>query len=255
MEVAARAERYACFERAASALGATRVATGHTQDDQAETVLLRLVRGAGSRGLSAIRPRRGMYVRPLIDCRRADLREYLRARGESFREDWSNLDLGVPRNRLRHAVLPVVLEHWPAAVAALARFAEVSADDERFLSETAREVSSAVALPPVGGVQQVDVRGLSQLPAALARRIIRQAIEAQGAAPTFRDIEAVRALTRADKPQGHLDLPGLVVERDGSALRFGRLPRPGCPPARSNTRSRFPAKWSSLKLESPFGRH
>jgi tRNA(Ile)-lysidine synthase len=224
IEAAARAERYAWFESAARVLGATRVATGHTQDDQAETVLLRLLRGAGSRGLSAIRPRRGIYVRPLIDIRRAELRDELRRRGEPFRDDSSNLDLQIPRNRLRHEILPLIALHWPGAVVALARFAELAADDDRFLAETARQVSSAVTLPSAGGVQQVDVRGLSKLPAALARRIVRQAVETVGGAPSFREIEAVRVLAGADKREGHLDLAGLAVERKGPLLRFGVQP-------------------------------
>jgi tRNA(Ile)-lysidine synthase len=220
IEAAARTARYAVFDAAAQTLGATAVATGHTLDDQAETVLLRLLRGAGSRGVSAIRARRGPYVRPLIDCRRADLIEYLEARGEPFRVDASNTDLTVPRNRLRHGVLKAIAADWPGSVPALARFAELAADDEEFLVKTASEVMSAVALPAVGGVQVLDVRGLNPLPAALARRIVRAAIEAAGGAPAFRDVEAVRRLARADKLHGHLDLGGLAVERSGPALRF-----------------------------------
>src|SRR5262245_21639536 len=90
IETTARVERYTCFDRAARALGATRVATGHTKDDQAETVLLRLLRGAGGRGVSAIRARRGQYVRPLLDCRRAELQAELESRGERWRDDSSN---------------------------------------------------------------------------------------------------------------------------------------------------------------------
>jgi tRNA(Ile)-lysidine synthase len=221
VEAAARVERYARFQLAARALDATSVATGHTIDDQAETVLLRLLRGAGSRGVSAIRPRRGIYVRPLIDCRRAELVEHLRARGEPFREDRSNLDLSVPRNRVRHEILPAITRHWPGSIRALARFAELSADDEEFLSRTTLEVTAAVALPSRDGVQQVDVRGLSSLPAALARRIVRHALEGAGGAPSFREVEAVRALARADKQGGRLDVAGLAVVREGSVLAFG----------------------------------
>jgi tRNA(Ile)-lysidine synthase len=222
IEAAARIERYASFEQGAIELDATRVATGHTRDDQAETVLLRLFRGASSRGLSAIRPRRGIYVRPLIDVSRDELRADLGSRGETAREDSSNNDLAIPRNRLRRSVLPAIVGDWPGAVAALARFAELAADDEQFLAATAREVSSAVALPAAGGVQQIDGRGLNQLPGALARRIVRQALEAAGAAPSFRDVEAVRALARSRKTMGHLDLDGLEIEKAGSVLRFGR---------------------------------
>lgn len=223
IEAAARIERYSCFEQAAIELDATRVATGHTRDDQAETVLLRLFRGAGGRGLSAIRPRRGIYVRPLIDASHDDLRADLAARGETAREDSSNGDLTIPRNRLRRSVLPAIVGDWPGAVAALARFAELAADDEQFLAATAREVSSAVALPAAGGVQQIDGRGLNQLPAALARRIVRHALEAAGAAPSFQDVEAVRLLARSRKARAHLDLDGVEIEKVGSVIRFGGI--------------------------------
>lgn len=232
VEVAARVERYRVFEAGAQALDASVVATGHTQDDQAETVLMRLLRGTGGRGLSAIRSRRGLYARPLIDTRRADLVQFLQAKGATWREDASNLDQSVPRNRLRHTLLPVIARDWPGGVAALARFAELATDDERFLTETAGEISAAVALPGPRGVQVIDVRGLNPLPPALSRRLVRGAIEACGGKATFRDIEAVRDLARADKPLGHLDLARVTVERSGPALRFfGLVPAVASVPA------------------------
>jgi tRNA(Ile)-lysidine synthase len=221
LEAAARSERYTVFETVAAELGATRVATGHTRDDQAETVLLRLFRGAGGRGLSAIRPRRGIYVRPLIDVSHLELCADLEARHEAAREDSSNADLTIPRNRLRRTILPPITAAWPRAVAALARFAELSADDEQFLAATAREVASAVALPALGGVQRIDGRGLNQLPPALARRIVRQAIEEAGATPRFADVESVRALAKSPKTRGHLDLDGVEIQKEGAVLWFG----------------------------------
>ena len=98
-EDAARTMRYAFLERAADALGADAIAVAHTRDDQAETFLLRLLRGAGTRGLGSIRPRAGRVIRPLIDVERAGLRDYLGTLGETWREDATNLDLAIPRNR------------------------------------------------------------------------------------------------------------------------------------------------------------
>jgi tRNA(Ile)-lysidine synthase len=221
IEAAARGERYAALTDAAAVLGATHVATGHTMEDQAETVLLRLFRGAGSRGVGAIRPRRGMFVRPLIDARRIEIHAYLAARGETARNDASNDDLSVPRNRMRHSVLPLVVKDWPAAVPALARFAEIAADDEHFLSDTAREVMPALTISAPGGVQQIDTRGLNQLPRALSRRIIRRSLEEAGGSASFRDVERIRLMACADRREGHLDLNGLAVEKQGWALRFG----------------------------------
>src|SRR2546422_287921 len=81
------------------------VALGHTRDDQSETFLLRLLRGAGARGLAAMHPRRGVFIRPLLDCRRADLRAYLDRQRIAFVQDESNDDVSIPRNRVRAELL------------------------------------------------------------------------------------------------------------------------------------------------------
>ncbi len=117
IETAGRAARYEFFADAARRLGADVVMTGHTLDDQAETVMLRLLRGAGTRGLTGVRARRGPYVRPLLHTRRADLREYLAAIGEPFREDASNEDRSIPRNRVRHELMPLMSALAPGAIA------------------------------------------------------------------------------------------------------------------------------------------
>lgn len=237
IEAASREMRYEFFERAASDLGATRVATGHTLDDQAETVLLRLLRGTGSRGLGGIRVRRGAYIRPLLDCRRAELRRYLLARDEPFREDASNFDRRIPRNRIRHDLLPVVEDLAPGGVRALARAAEWAADDETFLEGEAIERARSHVLSDGGGVQ-LKVEGLAGLPPALARRVVRLAVEtaAPGVTVAGRHLDAVRALTAADKGNGQLDLPGLSIERRQHVLVL----RPGQPRAGSPAAFEYP---------------
>jgi len=219
IEAAARGARYEIFERAARELNATRVATGHTLDDQAETVLLRLLRGAGNRGLSGIRVRRGTYIRPLLECRRSDLRRYLLARDEPFREDASNFDRRIPRNRVRHDLIPVVEDLAPGGIRALGRAAEWAADDEAFLEGEAIESARSHVLSDGAGVQ-LKVEGLAGLPPALARRIVRLAVEtaAPGVTVAGRHLDAVRELTAADNGDGHLDLPGVSIERRGGVL-------------------------------------
>ena len=221
IEAAARDERYAAFASAAERIGATAVATAHTQDDQAETVLLRLFRGAGIRGLSAIRPRRDLYARPLLDVSRREVRGYLEERGEPFREDASNLDQRIARNRLRLHLLPLIVADWPGAVRALARFAELAADDERFLAGMAAEVAPAVTFSRPAGVE-LDVRGLSELPPALARRVLREVLERTGGRVSLADIEAIRRLAASKRPRGRLDLSAVAVEKRENALRFER---------------------------------
>src|SRR5262249_56874266 len=106
IEDAARTARYGFLERAAGALGADVIAVAHTKDDQAETFLLRLLRGAGTRGLGSIRPRAGRVCRPLIEVERAELRAYLAERGEPWREDATNADLAIALNRVPHKLIP-----------------------------------------------------------------------------------------------------------------------------------------------------
>jgi tRNA(Ile)-lysidine synthase len=229
VETAGRAARYRFFEAAAQRLGADVVMTGHTLDDQAETVLLRLLRGAGTRGLGGVRPRRGPYVRPLLDVRRAELRQYLVDRGESFRDDSSNRDLSVPRNRIRHELMPVISRLAPGGVRALARVAALARDDEDFLQKAAIEAGRSlvlsdearrVAQAPPASTLRIDCRMFAVLPPALGRRVVRELLlrAAPGATFSARHIEAVRELAFADKSNGHLDLPGLAVERRAGVL-------------------------------------
>jgi tRNA(Ile)-lysidine synthase len=228
VESVAREARYRAFDAAAVRLGATVVATGHTLDDQAETVMLRLLRGAGHRGLSAIRSRRGIYVRPLLDCRRAELREFLAARGEPFCEDASNDDRSVPRNRLRHGLMPIIDEVAPRGAAALARFARLAADDERELARQAREAAGVGVRGEAGGVQ-LDRAWLAGLPTAIARRVVRDALEQVGGMAALRDIQRILDLGKRAAPEGRLDLFRAVVRCAGPHLWLGpagSAPRP-----------------------------
>lgn len=220
LEATARTLRYAALEAAAGRLTATVVATGHSRDDQAETVLLRLLRGATTRGVTSIRPRRGLYARPILECRRADLRRYLGVRGQEYREDASNANPEVPRNRLRMDLLPVVERDWPGGVAALARFAELAGDDERWLSELAAKARDRMVRTVAGGVE-LNRELFASLAAPLARRVVRDAIEAAGGTASFRDVEAVRRLSAGSKRRGHLDLHAIRVERIDDAVWLG----------------------------------
>jgi len=223
IEAAARLARYDWFPMAAQRLGASVVATGHTADDQAETVLLRLLRGSGARGVSGIRIKRGIYVRPLLHCRRRALRAWLEDMGQGWREDTSNADVRVPRNRLRHQVMPGLEDLAPGAVMALARYAALAADDEAYLTAVAEE-----SKPGIFFSEKEARLGISDLdaPPAIARRMIRIVAEkvVPGRTLSLKHVEAVRRLAATDKPGSRLDLPGLLVQKTGSALRFSEAP-------------------------------
>jgi tRNA(Ile)-lysidine synthase len=174
VEDAARTARYEFFEQARLRLEADAIAVGHTRDDQAETFLLRLIRGAGSRGLSGMHPRRGHVIRPLLDCRRRDLRAFLEERGVPFVHDESNDDVRIPRNRVRAELLPLLERRFnPSIVDVLADEATLARDEWEWMERVARETSRGVVSRPDAGVWVLDVPALQRLPAALARLTIR----------------------------------------------------------------------------------
>ena len=150
IEEAARRARYALLHRCAADLEAGRIAIGHTRDDQAETFLLKLIRGAGLTGLGGIYPRRGALIRPLLDVPRADLRDYLTGLGESWMDDETNADLNNPRNRVRHRVIPELNAVYGGPTSAsIARAAGLAREDGTWLDDLAdRGTGSSRRLTP-----------------------------------------------------------------------------------------------------------
>jgi tRNA(Ile)-lysidine synthase len=178
VEDAARMVRYAFLEQAATRAGADAIAVGHTRDDQAETFLLRLIRGAGPRGLAGIHPRAGRVVRPLIDITRAELRAYTAERQLAFCEDATNQDLRIPRNRVRHELLPYLeREFSPNVVDVLAREASIAREDEDRLQGESIELVGSIVLEgnaTDNGLLELDAAALASLHPALASRVARE---------------------------------------------------------------------------------
>src|SRR5712692_1140949 len=174
LEDAAREARYEFFERARVQLGGDVVALGHTRDDQAETFLLRLLRGAGPRGLASMHPRHGSIVRPLIECRRGILRAYLSERRIEFVEDESNQDVSIPRNRVRAELLPLIETRFnPAIVDVLAKEAELARDDWTWMEAAADELAARAAKRvEERRVWELDVATLMEAPLALRRLVL-----------------------------------------------------------------------------------
>jgi tRNA(Ile)-lysidine synthase len=215
LEDAGRAARYEFFARAQAHFAADAVALGHTRDDQAETFLLRLIRGAGSRGLAGMHPRRGAFIRPLLDCRRAELQTYLAARGASYTIDESNADSSIPRNRVRAELLPLLETRFnPAIVEALADEAELAREEWRWLDETSAALA-ATACVREGRTWRLDCEALNRAPVAVARAAIHRAMtEASGGLTiSFPHVAAVFELSRMGGPA--LDAPGQRVDRLG----------------------------------------
>ena len=197
VEEAARELRYEFLRRAARRVGATRIATGHTLTDQAETVLMRIVRGTGLQGLGGIRTRPvGKVIRPLIGIERAETEAFCRRRGIPFRTDETNLDRRILRNRIRLETLPSFARADPAVVRHLGRLAELARDEDELL-ETVTSTAWGELARPDGNAFSLDARALAIVPRALARRVVRRFLyEIAGDLRgfSFDDVEDILAL-------------------------------------------------------------
>jgi tRNA(Ile)-lysidine synthase len=217
MEVAARRERQRFFADVLRARGADVVATAHTRDDQAETVLLRIVRGAGSRGLAGIRPRRGQLIRPLLAVSRQALREMLAARQQGWREDSSNADVSIPRNRVRAELLPYLTQHFnPAVSEGLARLADLAGEEDIWLEQWAGRVADE-AIQAAAGTVRLNVTRFADLPRGLARRVARRALEVANPGCFFAVPEVDRLLAVVGGQKRAAEISGLRAERFGDS--------------------------------------
>lgn len=176
LEERAREIRHSVLRAEASEFGASAIALGHTLDDQAETILLRLLRGSGLRGLTAMRARDGIIVRPLLRVPRATIRKYAKERAIAYRDDQSNFDLKFARNRVRYQLLPLLKEQFnPNIVSTLVQSAELVGDDERFMDELAETLYKRFVKETAEAVSIASVE-LTELPRALQRRLLRAMI-------------------------------------------------------------------------------
>ena len=214
LEVAGRTARHAFLDDLKRVRGADRIATAHTEDDQAETLLLRILRGAGLHGVSAIAPCRGSRVRPLLWATRAELRRELERRRQHWREDVTNADLVNPRNRIRHELLPYLERHFnPSTRRALARLADTARADDSLLARDGATTASAVVRTDPDAIR-LEVSTLLTLPEAISRRVVQHALNAAGQlAPGLADVAAVLDIARGHRAAA--DICGLRVEPFG----------------------------------------
>ena len=206
-------------------LGLRVVATGHTADDVAETVLMNLARGTGLRGLAGIPPVRGKVQRPLIGRTRREVLDYLKEIDQPYRTDPTNLTGKYARNRVRLEVLPVLEELYPAAAGNIARAASLVREDLEVLEELA-----AGTLERRGEEVVLPLDRLMKLRPALRRHAVRLAYTTvvPDTSPLPSNlIEAVLELLEGGEGTRTLDLPGGVVAsgRSGEELAFYRGPR------------------------------
>jgi tRNA(Ile)-lysidine synthase len=218
-EDSARRARHEFFMRVAEQTGVQKLALAHTADDQVETFLLRLLRGAGVPGLVGIWPERQFgplrVIRPLLKVRRVEVLEYLSAQGLKFREDSSNADTRFTRNRIRHELLPLLEREFnPAIRDVLLNTAEILRDEDFYLlHHVAQRFYVAVCQNDA-----VNVKALANCPVAIQRRVLRFWLggnSENGPSLGFDQIEAVRHAALGDSPSAEIDLPDeLVVYRE-----------------------------------------
>ena len=228
LEARARAQRYDFLTAVGAARGCTKIATGHTVDDQAETVMMRLLRGSGRDGLAGIRPvRAGHIIRPLLDCSRHEVLAFLAAEGLPYCEDSSNREQRFLRNRVRHELMPVLRALTPAAVRRLATTAQVAGVESRWLDDHVRGLAAGM----VAADGALSVVGLAQLPPALRGRAVREWLRSRRGdlrQISAAHVDALLALACGDRPNRQRRVPGGgCVRREYDVLRFAaRAPQP-----------------------------
>ena len=224
-EEVARNARYAFLERVREKHKAQKIALGHNLNDQAETILMRLLRGSGASGLTGIPPcRDGSIIRPLIEIERPEIENYLKAKKIAFVTDSSNLKTDYLRNKIRLELLPLLEQHQPQLVHLLGQTAEILRDEDEYLERIAEAWLKKEVTRNPDNTFQLSTASFLALPVALRRRVIRNGIgkvKKDLRRISWDHIEAVHRLAQAEKPQAALNLPGrLTVKRTYDHLIF-----------------------------------
>ncbi len=272
LEEQARISRYRFLSETAERWQCAGIAVGHTRDDQAETFLLRLLRGSGTTGLAAIRPvtsmptsfspsskarlaRLARLLRPMLEVTRSEVLAFLDVKEIAYRLDRTNLDPSIPRNRVRHQTLPFLASHHnPNVTDTLARTAELLQDDEDWMEQEARRMLASLIEDSGhhGNRIRLSVKALERLHPALRRRVVRGAVlsvRGELRDVTARHIEDVLGLISFGRSGRRLCLPGLDCGRSFDAIWF----KPAAPrhPARKDYNSYEYALTVPGKLQIP----
>ena len=209
IEETAREMRYAFLRETAQQVGADVIATAHNAEDNAETLLLHLMRGSGLRGLRGIPPRRDALVRPFLTTRRREIEEYLRIYGLPHVEDSSNANERFARNRVRRQLLPVLEDMQPQFVSHVGKTARMLAQDEEYLTQQAQRA--------LGQVEEIDsglrvcADSIAGEPDPLSVRMVRLLLDrlnGDGGKCTAQHLLDVVSLCRSNDPSGRISLPG-----------------------------------------------
>jgi len=228
-EEAARQERYGLFAKIARNKKIKKIAVGHTRDDQAETVLMRAIRGAGMTGLGGISPVRDMagftVIRPLIDISRKDIEGFVKSSGLEFRHDSTNDDVVFTRNRIRRELIPYIEDKFnPNVKEVLANMAEALRVENEFLEKYAKRKLKSVSKKSKNGEIAIDIKRFKKQPEAIQKRILRSALEGLKGnlrRLTYQHWREIEELIRNRPVNSIVDLPGGIdVIKERNSLIF-----------------------------------
>jgi tRNA(Ile)-lysidine synthase len=230
-QAAAREERYDFMKRLAQKLQADHIAIGHTANDQAETVLMWLLRGAGMTGLAGMPyARKDRIIRPLLAATRDEVVAYLYQEGLPYRRDSSNEKLLYHRNRIRKEVLPVITRLAPAAVSVLQRQADIIREDEQYLEKVTKTLVRTLVRHALGGRQQIDRQAFIELPVTFQRRLVRALLRTyndEEQASSLQVVESIRRVILKGKGRARLSLKQALMTLDKGSVQFSSRPGPG----------------------------
>ena len=240
LEEAARELRYAWFREMLAQGKADAVATAHTLDDQAETVLHRLLRGAWTEGLGGIHPvvqcARGVILRPFVETRREEIRAWLRGMGQTWREDATNQDTAHTRNRIRHELLPRLVEFNPQVAEQLSHVATIARDEESWWEAELARILPGLVLPgkpvrgggravsthPEEGSAGMELERLRALAPAMRRRVLRAAAKQLGCGLNFEQTERLMAMCAPEGAKKQELTAAFSAEKSARELRLVR---------------------------------
>jgi len=224
LQAAARDARYDFMRQQAHEIGADRIAVGHTANDQVETILMWLLRGAGLTGLAGMPyAREDRIIRPLLTATREEVVAYLDREGLTYRRDSSNEKPLYHRNRIRKELLPAMTRLAPAAVRVLQRQADVFREDDRYLEQVTDTLADALVRQDSNGVHRVDRRAFVELPVAIQRRLVRKILrtyDEEGRSSSLHSIESVRRILLKGRSGSSLSLKQASVTLDQGEARF-----------------------------------
>ncbi len=224
LQALARDARYGAMKSIARDIGADRIVVGHTANDQAETVLMWMLRGAGLAGLAGMPfVRENLIVRPLLTATRDEIVEYLKQEGLSYRQDSSNETSSYRRNRIRKELVPVMMQIAPSIIHVLQRQADVLREDEHYLEKTADALYATAVERDLSGGQRLERQTVPSLPVALQRRLVRlvlRATDEEKRSPSLPVVETVRKFFLSGTQGARLSLRHAELTRDREGVRI-----------------------------------